>query len=716
MKRFNYRHIIWIGLIAASLVLIPFFFRYAHLRIAESCIDLYNSVKFYISELFNLGWTGEITVNDFTNQPFELPLNLPRTWEDFVANMGGYWSLFFSMGNFLAYILKVSNVLLVITKVIMIITPVFIIFWIVRFFKKPKINNDYGKESKPLKLFKRFEKKVYPPVKAFVLNFVEFSRNHSIYLKLLILVWVYHFNGVAIIISAIAYYFYFIASLKTATLYVQVVKLIMDLSVMINFIPVFLWTVIIILVLNLIARYIAFNRLYHHERCNRGFLNERGLAMTIDGTMGKGKTLLMSDMALSCEVQLRDQALEVILESDYKFPHFPWQNLELFLKRMFKKRRIYDVWSCRRVINSKRLKFERKTLNRYIFGYDFNYYGLEYNDNLMMMNVWQAIEDYACAYLIYTRQCALLISNYSIRSDTLFDDLGNFPLTDSDFFKRDSRLVDSFSRHSHILDYDMLRLGKTMIEDNPNKYAFGFGVYVISEIDKERKNANATKHLKPTDPECNQVNDLFNLNLMMERHAVNIARRCFLKNLSDLQRFEELGIGTLGLGERISIQKKSDMSPVLPFFSTFWLTDLISGFIINKFEQRYLNYRHDRADSTLIMYLYKKLVAKLVHHRDRVNNLFGCSVFNLSVSAGSGEEEGENKKYYIQSKKIYANRYSTDCLSGIYEARSEFNKIGIDDIKEYGGIMATNDELQKQHSHFQSDITKMTKVNKKVQS
>lgn len=710
MKKLNYRHFIWIGAIVISLALIPFCFQYAHLRIVESCIDLYNSAKFYISELFNLGWTGEITVNDFTNQPFKLPLNIPRTWDEFAANMSGYWSLFFSADNFTAYLLKVSDVLLLITKLLMIVTPAFIIFYIVLAIKKPKINNDYGKESKPLKAFKRFEKRVYPPIKDWVLSFIEFSRKHSFYIKILVLVWLYNFNGISIGISAIAYYLYFIAALKTVTIYVQLVKFLMDLSVIIDFIPDVLWVVIIISTLNLIARHIGFNRLYHHERCNRGFINERGISSTIDGSMGKGKTLLMSDMALSAEVQLRDQALEVILESDYKFPHFPWPFLELFLKRMFEKHRIYDVWSCRRIIKSKRLKFERKPHMRNIFGYDFKYYGLEYDDNAKLLNVWQAIEDYACAYLIYTRQCALLISNYSIRSDTLFDDLGNFPLVDSDFFKRDSRMLDSFSRHSHILDYDMLRLGKTMIEDNPNKYAFGFGVYVISEIDKERKNANATKHLKPTDQECNQVNDLFNLNLMMARHAVTIAHRYFLIVLSDLQRFEELGIGTLGLGERVSIEKKSDMSPVLPFFSTFWLTDLISGFIINKFERHYLKYRHDRADSTLFMYLYKKLVTKLVHHRERVSNLFGCSVLSLCVAAGSGDEEGEKKKYYIQSKKIFADRYSTDCLSGIYEARSEFNKVGIDDIKEYGGIMATNDELQKQNSHFQSDIAKMTKV------
>ena len=71
-----------------------------------------------------------------------------------------------------------------------------------------------------------------------------------------------------------------------------------------------------------------------------------------------------------------------------------------------------------------------------------------------MTDVWQVLDDYACAFVIYTRQCSLIISNYSIRSDNLISDLGNFPLWNTDFFKRDSRLTDSFSRHSHIIDYD----------------------------------------------------------------------------------------------------------------------------------------------------------------------------------------------------------------------------------------------------------------------
>ena len=68
-------------------------------------------------------------------------------------------------------------------------------------------------------------------------------------------------------------------------------------------------------------------------------------------------------------------------------------------------------------------------------------------------------------------------------------DIGNFPARDTDFFKRDSRLLDSFSRHAHILDFDSLRLGKKVLADNPRKDSFEFGVVVITEVGKERGNS-----------------------------------------------------------------------------------------------------------------------------------------------------------------------------------------------------------------------------------
>ena len=138
-----------------------------------------------------------------------------------------------------------------------------------------------------------------------------------------------------------------------------------------------------------------------------------------------------------------------------------------------------------------------------------------------------------------------------------FADLGNFPLWDGDFFKRDSRLIDSNSRFAHILDQDMLSLGTKMLKDNPKRNAFGFGVYIISEIDKERKNTPELSEIKRNSTECNQTNDLFNTMLKMCRHACVVANRVFIKIFADLQRPDSLGADARELCEILEIKSKT---------------------------------------------------------------------------------------------------------------------------------------------------------------
>ena len=314
------------------------------------------------------------------------------------------------------------------------------------------------------------------------------------------------------------------------------------------------------------------------------------------------------------------------------------------------------------------------------------------------------MEDYACAYFIYTVQSSLLISNYSVRVDSLKADLGNFPLWDSDFFRRDSRLIDSYSRHAHILDFDMLRLGRKMLENNPNRNAFGFGVYVVSEIDKERKNTPELKEVKASADECNQKNDLFNVLLKMSRHACVVANRVFVKVYADLQRPSSLGADALDLGEIVDIKDKGEMSLLLPFFAPFRIFNLLFGWLKARFDRFYMQYRFNRADNTLLLYLYKGITAKLNKYCEGMRNTFSSQTLHLEVERGSREGEVKKAKYYRMPKKIYSKRFSTDCLSGIFEARATCNYIGIDDLREYADIMATSSELGLQNAHFQTEI------------
>ena len=163
-------------------------------------------------------------------------------------------------------------------------------------------------------------------------------------------------------------------------------------------------------------------------------------------------------MALSQEVMFRDKAFEKILENDLKFPAFPWCNLENELRRAMEYHEVYNLATIRQFIAKKAARWQKAQTRERLFGYDFERYGLTYNDKLKVVNVWEIVEIYAQLYFIYIIQSSLLIANYSVRVDGVLADLGNFPLWNADFFKRDSRLIDSYSRHAHILDFDSLRL------------------------------------------------------------------------------------------------------------------------------------------------------------------------------------------------------------------------------------------------------------------
>ncbi len=697
----DYRHWIMIACITASIVLIPFFFRYAHLRIWESCVAFGNSFKYYISELLGVEIHGELTVNEFTQQPFDLPFNLPRTWDEFKTNISGYWSLFFSMENFTAYMGKVADVLFYITKIILIVMPVFLIGFIVSLFIGRKQNNDYGKESKALRSFKRFELKVCKPVKNWVIDFVGFVRGNTYYIKILAWIWAYSFNIIAVVISFFAYYLYFITALKTTTIYIQLVKLLMDVSV----VPTAVWVVIAFLAFLKFRKSIGYSRLNHMEMKDRGFINERPIVVMLCGTMGKKKTTIITDMALSQEIMFRDKAFEKILDCDLKFPFFTWINLEREIKHAMAVHYVYNLATCRRFISSLRRRFY-KHKDKYIFGYDYERYGMEYNDGLYVQNVWKVIEDYAQLYFIYVIESSLMISNYSIRTDNILDDIGNFPLWNTDLFQKDSRYIDSYSRHSHILDFDSLRLGKLLVENNKYADSFEFGVVNITEIGKERKNNLELNELKKKDNKANQKNDLFNSWLKMVRHSATVDNFPFVRVIVDEQRPESWGADARDLCEIVNIDECSEMCLAMPLF---FVEDLIVNLMYRGFEQRYYKYRYDRGDYTLPMYLYHGLIAKVMRYQKRVYNTFGYCKVNLNVENGTQDGKVEKKHYYLSSKKIYSKRFSTDCFSGFFTEKALRSTVGINDLDEFKTEKATFPVMKKLNSYFFNDLNEMRK-------
>ncbi len=701
LKKIDYRHYICALITLGFLSLSIFYFKYADDRIIESFVDLKNSFLYYVNALFDLDLQGHVSVNDLSSCPFELPFNLPNNWDDFKIFWCDYWKLWASKENFMLYLESLGNFLYYISKFLLIVLPILLVFFIINIFMKKETDNNYNEDTKPLKAWKKFERKVYLPVKSWFQEFYFFIIDNGIYWKLWVLIWLYNFNGVAMIIEFIAYYLYFVCCFKTTTLYIQAVKTLLDLSVMINFFHPIIWAIFIFIIINLICKKMGYDKLNHMELRNRGYINELPIVIMLNGTMGSKKTTMITDIALSKEIMFRDKAFERILKNDLKFPFFPWINLENSVKKAIKRHSVYNLATCKRYVKGKRKKFEKNPIKRNIFMYDFERYGMYYDDSLTNNYIWDVLETYVQLYFIYIIESSLLISNYSIRVDNVLQSVGNFPLWNVDLFKRDTKLMEAYTRHAHILDFDMLRLGKRVIEENEKADCFEFGIIDITEIGKERKNSVELQEVKKKSDEANQKNDSFNTTLKMVRHSATVDNIPFVVIISDDQRPESWGADARDLAEIIFIDKTSETRNARPLFCFY---DFFCNWFISRFQKKYYDYRYEHGGNTLRMYLYHGIISKLNSFLVRNVNTFGY--YKLDTSAESGRMDGEvkNGNYYLMFKKIYSKRFSTDCFSDFFTQKALCSNLGLDDLEEFKDTKASFEEMLSENSYFFNDL------------
>jgi len=734
--KINFNHVLCIGITIVFLLCTVLVFPNSFVRLGESLNDLWGSVKYYFQTLFSIDNNVVDVPNDSAipivaeppsvTEPSRvgyIPLfKFAETWTEFVSSWVTYWQVWTTKDNFWGYCRAVVGNLYNFSQIVLLVViPLVLIAYLLFNHVFEQQNNDYNKDSKPLKLFKAWSKKTYIPVKNWCRQFIDFVLSNKIYKSIWLAIWLFNFNAVVIVIEFLAFYLYFAMSFDFAAIYPQVVKLIKDVTPMLRFVPVWVWVIIGFVLLDKLRKKVGYATLNHLERCNRGFINERPIVYMVCGTMGKKKTTAITDMALSQQIMLRDKAFEKILENDLKFPNFPWINLENTIKQAMLEHRVYNLATARVYMGHLAACFYvpkdkaiYKSVKRHLklhyninydnlcFDYDFERYGLTYDDKLKVVDLWEVLETYAQLYFIYIIQSSLLIGNYSLRTDDLLSSLGNFPLWNSDLFHRDSRMIDAYSRHSHIIDFDALRLGRKVIENNDNKDSFDFGVVVITEVGKERKNNLQLMEIKKKDDGANQKNDGFNDWLKMGRHSATVDNFPFIKVITDEQRPESWGADARDLCEIVHIKETSETSLTMPFF---FLGEIVYSMVYGWFLGKYNKYRFNRGDNTLTMYAIKKLATILQNHYTRIYNTFGyCKLF-VQVESGTQDGKLADKKYYLMSKKIYSKRFSTDCFSEFFAEKSLRSKIGLVDLPEYRTEKATFEELQKQNSYFIQDLT-----------
>lgn len=685
--------IVTVILIIGFILLGAFVFQKSYIRIYESLSSLFESVKYYFCTIIGKPIEMPPHLNDVSGT-LEWDGYLPTTPSDFGSQAEAFFKLFIDRDNFVSWGTGFAHTLGEIAKWLIVLLPAIVVFFVALKMVYMARNTRHGKDTIPLKIFKAVARVVYTPVRNFVRQYIAFVRRHKWLVYVAAFIWACNLNITTILLSALAFYFYFAVSFDVVNLFKQFGKLIVDLQVV--FKPVFIpaWVIAILYALDRFRKKIAYNELRHMERKNKGFINELPIVTMICGSMGKKKTTLLTDMTLSQAVMFRDVSLERLRKADMKFPHFKWILFEVDIREAMKAHIIYNLVTAKDWVQAKERQFEQTGDISELYGYDIARYGVTFNDKLKVECLFDVLTTYAQLYFIYVIESSIIVSNYSIREDSVFSDLGNFPLWFGDFFPKRSRMG---GKHSHVLDFDALRLGKKMVEDNPNIGSFEFGVVAITEIGKERGNNLELKEVKKGTDEANQKNDLFNFWLKMCRHSATVDNCPFIKVFTDEQRPESWGADARDLADILHIVSSGEMRLALPFYT---LENDLAKWMYEKFMRLYTEMRYRRGDNTLLVHILKTITAALFKYDLGIWNRFGYSVCEIEKERGTQDGDVENKKYYLMNFKIYNRRFATDCFADYFNELARNSNVGIADYLEYMTERASVDELKAQHSYF----------------
>lgn len=680
-------------LTALFILLGIFVFRQSYCRAIEALIDLFGGFKYYLCTLFEIETSGLPSVTEYS-KVIEWTAILPSDFENFKVNATEYFVALVSKENFLSWLSMSGNKIGIWAKVITILLPGIVGLFIVIKRLYASGNTKHNVDTVPLRIFKKASAVLYQPVKRFICGYIEFLRKHSGILTLWCVMWILHLNLASIIIAFFAYYFYFAVSFDVGSIYTQLVKMVLDLQPFFRFFP---WWSLVIFAYVLFERFrkkVALNKLRKYEAKNCGFINELPIVSMTCGSMGKRKTTMITDMALSQEVMFRQKAFSILQKADMKFPFFPWICFEKELSACIEYGTVYNLATAKEWVALKRSRFEKhRNCQWQLYGYDCKRYGLEYDDALKTSELFDVLETYAQAFFIYVLQTSLIVANYSIRTDNRLLSEDNFPLWALDFFTDGQKQ----SRHSHILDFDVLRLGKKILENNPKAGSFEFGVVAITEIGKERGNNLELKEVKKKNDETNQKNDLFNSWLKMCRHSATVDNFPFIKVFTDEQRPESWGADARDLCDIVNIVSAGDTKLALPFYT---IEDMLSEMVFNRFTALYYDFRYRRGDNTLLVHILKSVTAWLWKRNARIYNKYGYSIVKVEKERGTMDGKAENKRYFLMNYKIYRKRFTTDCFSDYFNDMAKRSNVGIMDYLEYATEKASVEELKSQNSYF----------------
>ncbi len=699
-KNLPYRHYIGISMVLFSAGLTALCYRFQAVCAWESVLDLLDAMRYYFLSIAHAKTVPAARIAALPALDLSPVLSIPVA--EISRRLTALFPALFTREMLVAYTDAVGDIagaaaLLLLPAVLLVVTTVALLrLWLLH------PNGRAGEKTRALQKIEARSRTPCVATVAWLRETADFFAVHRKYLIATAVVWSVNLNLFPIAAAAVGFYFYFSAAFDVASLFVFAVRVLTGALIASRSACLAFWLFVGWRVLCRIREWIGYHTLEAGEASNRDVIAALPCLTITQGTMGAKKTTLITDMALSCTQMFRQKALEQMIQNDLRFPCFNFAAFRGDLKDAMARREVYSLRTVEGYLQRRHAAYVRHPSPETVWGYDDTRYPMTYNSDLKIIPLWEALTNYAKQFFIYTMNSSMLVANYSIREDLVLLDYGNLPIWDQDIFHRDPRARDLESEYAHILDFDLLRLGKKMLQDNPAAGSLEFGVVNITEIGKERGNMNTLKELRRLTEECNQKNDRFEDYLKMIRHPAVVENYVYIKCFTDDQRAMSWAADGRELATIINVSECSPVYPVLPFFT--W-AEMFFSFFRGRWENFKVQYDSIDRDMCAPVFYVQRLLAACFAIHERTTNRFGRMVSSLTLAAGDEESDRREVPYYLATKKIYSERFATNCHKGMFERAAARTRVGIADYPTYSGILATDEELQKQHSFFITETT-----------
>lgn len=665
--------------------------------------DLANAAKLgwdYLLHLFNSSTTGgQAPLPTIPTAPGDNGgiILLPENSAVFIAKLR-VWGLLYINGG--AYSRFFVNLLILLTKamtITMIVVPLFILIKKAVVFLYMKTNNKHGKDTLPLKAFKGFSRFSITPTSKYIKDYVQYLKSSRLSRLLFIVIWVLNLNLLSILLPLIPFYFYFCFSFDFTALYDIFKYTLIHTKYIAMLSPVVLVPITILLV-DKWRQKIGIIRLQSFEEYNQTKLDGSDMETCKTGVQGSGKTKNVTNDALSWSVKFTTEAENRKRICRDMFSNFPWLLFELSIEQDILNEKIFNLVTCKDKVIEIECAYNNGEHD--LFGYNADLYGMNYYNGIAVEKLFNVLINYAKLHLIYVCQSSFIISNYAIREDKVPMTEGNTIRWNCDFFDFDKDF-EKVSYYSKILNFDLLRMGKKII-DNKESNSLEFGILCIAEADKEQKNAPSTLKDSTDSAYANPKNDGITMTEKLGRHmGAEIMGFCFYKELKDSQRVMSVGADARELCTIEHMLRPSKEKNTLPFFfiekSIMWLANKL---FVNFDDE----IRYRRGDNTLIHYFLKYIHKKAFDIYYRRKNRFGYKVGTREVEEGTLDSERRTVKMYECNAKLFSDRYKTDSHLDFFENRVRESESGILKFNSYSGTKMKESEQEQQNSYCYLDM------------